>query len=238
MSDQIKSRTELRKAQQNSRKNSKKPKNPKNTNSIIKKIFLALVIIGFAGLIGGAGLFAFYASSAPELDEELLRDPLSSEILYANGDLMHRTGVEKREYVNFDEIPKLMEDAIFATEDVRFYSHPGMDFYRLGGAVLANFRGGFGSQGASTLTQQVIKNSFLTDEKTLKRKAQEAWLAFQLERAYEKEEIFEMYFNKILMSGNIYGIGTAAEHFYGKTLNELELHEAAMLAVYHKVQRA
>ena len=110
------------------------------------------------------------------------------------------------------KFPDPMQDAILATEDVRFYSHHGMDFWRLGGAVIANFRSGFGSQGASTLTQQVIKNSFLSDEKTLKRKAQEAWLAFQLERKYEKEEIFEMYFNKILMSGNNYGFGTASEY--------------------------
>ena len=105
-----------------------------------------------------------------------------------------------------------------------------MDFWRLGGAVIANFRSGFGSQGASTLTQQVIKNSFLKDEKTLKRKAQEAWLAFQLERKYDKEEIFEMYFNKILMGGNVYGFGTASKETYGKSLDELELHEIALLA--------
>lgn len=124
----------------------------------------------------------------------------------------------------------MMEDAILATEDVRFYSHHGMDFWRLGGAVLANFRSGFGSQGASTLTQQVIKNSFLSDEKTLKRKAQEAWLAFQLERKYSKEEIFEMYFNKVLMSGRVHGFGTGADYFFGKNLDELELPEIAMLA--------
>ncbi|AOV08040.1 penicillin-binding protein 1A [Sporosarcina ureilytica] len=226
MSDQIHSRTERRRAQQQNNKNQK----PKNKKGLIKKIFLALVAIGFIGLISGLGLFAFYASSAPKLDEELLRDPLSSEILYANGELMYTTGVQKREYVNYEDIPKQMEDAILATEDVRFYKHHGMDFYRLGGAVLANFKRGFGSEGASTLSQQVIKNSFLTHDKTLKRKAQEAWLAFQLERNYEKEEIFEMYFNKILMSGNQYGFGTAADYFYGKKLDELELHEVAMLA--------
>lgn len=226
MSDQINSRTERRRAQQQNNKNQK----PRNNKGLIKKIFLALVAIGFIGLISGLGLFAFYASSAPKLDEELLRDPLSSEILYANGELMYTTGSEKREYVNYEDIPKLMEDAILATEDVRFYKHHGMDFYRLGGAVIANFKRGFGSEGASTLTQQVIKNSFLTHDKTLKRKAQEAWLAFQLERNYEKEEIFEMYFNKILMSGNQYGFGTAADYFYGKKLDELELHEVAMLA--------
>lgn len=227
MSDNINSRTGRRQAQEQLRKKNKKPR---NTKSMIKKVFLALVMIGFVILIGGAGLFAFYASSSPKLDEELLRDPVSSDFLTPSGTVFHTTGQEKREYVNFDEIPDLMEQAILATEDVRFYSHHGMDFYRLGGAVLANFRSGFGSQGASTITQQVIKNSFLTNDKNLKRKSQEAWLAFQLEREYEKEEIFEMYFNKILMSGSTYGFGTAADFFYGKKLNELELHEIAMLA--------
>lgn len=225
MSDNINSRVERRKAQENSRN-----KKPKNTKGVIKKVFLSLVILGFAILIGGAGLFLFYASSSPKLDEELLRDPVSSEFIDPNGEVFHTTGSEKREYVNYDEIPKLLEDAILATEDVRFYSHHGMDFKRLGGAVIANFTNGFGSQGASTLTQQVIKNSFLSADKTLKRKSQEAWLAFQLEREFDKEEIFEMYFNKVLMSGTTYGFGTAADLFYGKELAELELHEVAMLA--------
>lgn len=227
MSDQINSRTERRKSQQSTKKRNKKPKNAK---SIVKKIFLVVLMTGCLALLGGVGLFAFYASTAPKLDEELLRDPLSSELVDVNGTVFYKSGTEKREFVPYADIPDFVEDAILATEDVRFYSHHGMDFYRLGGAVLANFKSGFGSQGASTLTQQVIKNSFLSDEKTLKRKAQEAWLAFQLERKYEKEEIFEMYFNKILMSGNIYGIGTATQNFYGKSLNELELHEVALLA--------
>lgn len=225
MSDQIQSRTARRQAQQKQQK-----KNRKNKKGIFKKIIFAVVLLGFLGLIGGGGLFAFYASTAPKLDEKLLRDPLSSEILYANGDHMYTTGAEKREYVNYEDIPQLMEDAILATEDVRFYKHHGIDFYRLGGAVVANFRRGFGSEGASTISQQVIKNSFLSADKTLKRKSQEAWLAFQLERNYEKEEIFEMYVNKILMSRNNYGFGTAADYFYGKSLDELELHEIAMLA--------
>ena len=229
MSENINSRSARRKAieAERSKKKVKKPKGPKG---IIKKIILGIFLIGLAVLIGGAGLFAFYASSAPKLDESLLKDPLSSELLDINGNVFMKSGAEKRAFVPYADIPQEMQDAILATEDVRFYSHHGMDFWRLGGAVIANFRGGFGSQGASTLTQQVIKNSFLTDEKTLKRKAQEAWLAFQLERKYEKEEIFEMYFNKILMGGNRYGFGTAADFFYGKKLDELELHEMAMLA--------
>jgi len=167
MSDQIQSRTERRRAQQQ-----QKNKKPGKKKGLFKKIILAIVAIGFLGLLGGGGLFAYYASSAPKLDEELLRDPLSSEILYNNGELMYTTGVEKREYVDFKDIPDLMEQAILATEDVRFYKHHGMDFYRLGGAVVANFRRGFGSEGASTLSQQVIKNSFLSSDKKLKLKVQ------------------------------------------------------------------
>ncbi|MGG0668182.1 penicillin-binding protein 1A [Sporosarcina koreensis] len=229
MSDQTKSRA-ARRQQMEAEKRRGKNKQKKNGAGIIKKIILGIVALGFAILIGGAGLFAFYASSAPDLDESLLKDPITADVADRNGNVFMKLGAEKREFVPYDQIPKEMESAILATEDVRFYKHHGMDFWRLGGAVLANFRSGFGSQGASTLTQQVIKNSFLSEEKTLKRKAQEAWLAFKLENEYDKEQIFEMYFNKVLMSGRIHGFGTAANYFYGKDLNELELHEMAMLA--------
>lgn len=208
-----------------------KKKVPKSSGKLwFKRIFLTLVAIGVACFIGGAGMFAFYASSAPELKEELLKDPVSSEFFDKNGDLFATIGAENRKYIKYEDIPEDMINAILATEDVRFFEHHGMDFYRLGGAIIANFRDGFGSQGASTLTQQVVKNSFLQNEKKLKRKAQEAWLAFQLERKYSKEEIFEMYFNKMLMSGRIYGFGTAAQYFYGKELKDLTLDEEALLA--------
>lgn len=196
----------------------------------VKRILQIVAILVIAGFIGGASLFAYYVSSAPELDEELLKDPLSSEFYDKNGEVFATIGVQNRLYVKYEDIPKEMIDAILATEDVRFFEHGGMDFYRLGGAILANFRDGFGAQGASTITQQVVKNSFLQNKKKLKRKAQEAWLAFQLERKYEKEEIFEMYFNKVLMSGRIYGFGTAAQYFYGKELKDLTLDEMALLA--------
>ena len=159
-----------------------------------------------------------------------MKDPISPKLLDANGELFATLGAENREYVPYEEIPQQMHDAIIATEDSRFYEHFGVDFLRLGKAVLANITNGFGEQGASTITQQVIKNSFLTNEKTLKRKAQEAYLSIQLERKYEKEEIFEMYFNKVLMSGRIYGYGTASKYFYGKELKDLTLDQYAVLA--------
>ncbi|MFJ7734716.1 transglycosylase domain-containing protein [Lysinibacillus sp. NPDC097287] len=227
MTERRQTRGDLKKAR--ARKNKKDtPKTP--SKNWLKRIFLTVLFLGVAGLVAGAGLFAFYASTAPELDEELLKDPVSSEFYDKNGEKFATIGAENREYVKFEDIPKSMVDAVLATEDVRFFEHHGLDFYRLGGAILANIREGFGAQGASTLTQQVVKNSFLQNEKKLKRKAQEAWLAFQLERKYSKEEIFEMYFNKVLMSGRIYGIGTAAKYFYGKELSELSLDEEAMLA--------
>lgn len=229
MSEQTNSRAARRQKLEAERKR-KKGSSPKRFGSILKKVIMAIVIAGLALFVGGVGLFAFYASTAPDLDENLLKDPLTSQLLDKNGDVFVKLGAEKREYVPYDEIPDMMEQAILATEDVRFYKHHGMDFWRLGGAILANLRGGFGSEGASTLTQQVIKNSFLTDEKTLKRKAQEAWLAFKLEREYSKEEIFEMYFNKVLMGRNIYGFGTASQEFFGKDLDELSLEQYALLA--------
>ncbi|MDW0109048.1 transglycosylase domain-containing protein [Sporosarcina aquimarina] len=225
------SRTARRQQAEAEQKSSRKQKkSPKKKKGIIKTLFKTVVIIGLLFLLAGGGLFAYYVSTAPKLDESLLKDPLSSEILDDNDKVVYSPGTEKRKYVAYADIPKTMEDAILATEDSRFYKHHGIDLWRLGGAVLANIKSGFGSQGASTLTQQVIKNSFFTNEKTLKRKAQEAWLAFKLEQDYTKEEIFEMYFNKVLMSGNKYGFGTGADYFFGKELKDLELPETAMLA--------
>lgn len=225
MSNQPTSRAER---QRQLKRQKRKQKGKKG--SLLKKVISLIFILGIVGLLSGGALFAYYASTAPELDEKLLKDPLTSDFVDANGNLIMKFGAEKREYVEYKDIPEVMENAILATEDVRFFEHGGIDFYRLGGAVIANFRDGFGSQGASTLTQQVIKNSFSWKDKTLKRKAQEAWLAHKLEQKYSKEKIFEMYFNKILMGGSIYGFGTGAEFYFDKPLNELELHEAALLA--------
>ncbi|WP_042475190.1 PBP1A family penicillin-binding protein [Bacillus ndiopicus] len=196
----------------------------------LKRIVLTIVLLGVLGFLGGAGLFAYYASTAPDLDEELLKYPVSSEFYDINGEVFATLGQESRKYVKFEDIPDDMVSAILATEDARFFDHFGIDLWRLGGAVIANFKHGFGSQGGSTITQQVVKNSFLKNDKKLKRKAQEAWLSIQLERQYSKEEIFEMYFNKILMSGRVYGFGQASEYFYGKPLNELSLDQMATLA--------
>lgn len=227
VTEKRRTREEIKRERQLKNK-SKKAKTP--AGKWIKRIILSIVLIGVLGFMSGAALFGYYVTKAPELDEDSLKDPISSEFYDVNGELFATIGVEKRNYVKYEDIPQQMIDAIIATEDARFFDHFGVDLWRLGGAVLANFRDGYGAQGASTITQQVVKNSFFTNEKKLERKAQEAWLAMKLERKYSKEEIFEMYFNKILMSGRIHGFGTAAKEFYGKELSELTLAESAQLA--------
>ena len=138
MAGQYKSREEKRLAQQKS----KSPKSKKK-GSMVKRVIISLFIIGIIGMLAGAGLFAYYASSAPKLDEKLLKDPIASEIYDMNGDLITTVGKEKREYANFDDIPQVMQDAVIATEDNRFYKHNGIDLIRLGGAVIANVTGWF-----------------------------------------------------------------------------------------------
>lgn len=206
------------------------PKGKKPKKGLFSRIFLVLVSLGIIGIITGVATFAYMVKDAPKLEESALKDPIPSQIFDKDGAPITEVGTVNRDYVEYEEIPKLVEDAVLATEDVRFYKHNGVDLIRLGGAVIANVTRGFGSEGASTITQQVVKNSFLTPEKTITRKVQEAWISYQLERKYTKHEIFEMYVNKVWMSEGAHGIKTAAKIYYGKELDQLELHEAALLA--------
>lgn len=224
MAEKYQTREERRKQLSNQQKGKKQSKN------IFKRILLILVGLGVAGMLVGVAAFAFMVKDAPKLDEKLLKDPISSQLYDLDKKPITEIGSEKRDYVNYEDIPKNVEEAILATEDVRFYKHHGIDFKRLGGAVIANITRGFGAEGASTITQQVVKNSFLTPEKTLSRKAQEAWLAFQLERKYSKEQIFEMYVNKVWLDSGGHGIATGAKVYFGKELDELTLPETALLA--------
>ncbi|WP_110112357.1 PBP1A family penicillin-binding protein [Bacillus sp. CGMCC 1.16541] len=234
MSENYTSREERRRSQgDNKQKNKSSSSTPKKKRGgIFRKIVVVVLLLGFVSMIAGAGTFFALVSDAPKIDDSMLKDSLSSKIYDVNEEKFAELGGQKRTYVQYDDIPPFVKEAFLATEDVRFFKHHGIDFYRIGGAVVANFKEGFGSEGASTITQQVVKNSFLTPEKTIKRKVQEMWLSFQLERKYSKQQILEMYLNKIYFAkGEVYGIAKAAETFYGVTdLNDLELHQAAMLA--------
>ncbi|WP_271398003.1 transglycosylase domain-containing protein [Salinicoccus roseus] len=199
--------------------------------SLIKRILLWAVLIGLILLIVGSFLFAYYASKSPAFSEEKLKDPVPAKIYDKDDELVTTLySGQKRELTDIDETPEKVTDAILAVEDNRFYEHGAIDFVRLGAAVLNNVTDGFGSQGASTITQQVVKRVFLTEEKTIERKAQEAYLAYRLEQEYSKDEILEMYMNKIYYSDGIYGIRTASLYYFGKELEELNLAETAYLA--------
>ncbi|MFB1049345.1 PBP1A family penicillin-binding protein [Paraliobacillus sp. JSM ZJ581] len=224
MANESQSRTARRQQQQS--KQSKKKK-----RSLWKKILLTIGVILLIVSISVGALFGYYAITAPDLDSSLLSDPASTKVYDMNKGLYADLGTEKRTKITYNDIPETLKNAVLATEDVRFFDHSGIDLRRIGGAVIANFTDGFGSEGASTITQQVVKDSFLSTDKTIKRKVQEQWLAIQLDRKYSKEEIFEMYLNKIYYGSGAYGVATAAETYFGKTdLNELTLSESALLA--------
>ncbi|WJE54153.1 PBP1A family penicillin-binding protein [Bacillus cereus] len=229
MSENYRSRTERKHAQHQQQENNQTEK-PKKKGSFFKKFLIGCLLLGIVGLIAGISAFFVMVKDAPKLDKAKLVNPLSTKFYDKDKEFFYEYGAEKRTNITYDQVPKVVESAFLATEDARFYQHNGIDFKRTGKAILENVTGGFGSQGGSTITQQVIKNYFLTMEKTSKRKVQEWYLAYKLEQQYSKHEILEMYLNKINLGNRSYGVATAAQNYYGKDLKELKLHEAAMLA--------
>ena len=191
--------------------------------------FLALFIALF--LLGG-GVFLYFVSKAPALSESKLVATTSSKIYDNKNELIADLGSERRVNAQANEIPTDLVKAIVSIEDHRFFDHRGVDTIRIMGAALRNLQGG-GLQGASTLTQQLIKLTYFstsTADQTLSRKAQEAWLAVQLEQKATKQEILTYYINKVYMSNGNYGMQTAAQNYYGKDLKELSLPQLALLA--------
>ena len=192
----------------------------------ISSIFFTICLVLFFVVLM---LFARELKDVPDITQANLQDPLSSEIYDKNLNLIATVGAEKREYVSINDIPKNITDAVLTTEDSRFQSHIGIDPIRLIKAVLVNIRSNSAQQGASTITQQVVKNSLLTSDKSLQRKIQEAYLSLKLENRYSKDDILEMYMNKIYYSDGQYGVKTAAKYFYNKELDQLTLPQVALL---------
>ena len=192
--------------------------------------FLTLFISLF--LLGG-GVFLYFVSKAPALSESKLVATTSSKIYDNKNELIADLGSERRVNAQANEIPTNLVKAIVSIEDHRFFDHRGVDTIRIMGAALRNLQGQGGLQGASTLTQQLIKLTYFstsTADQTISRKAQEAWLAVQLEQKATKQEILTYYINKVYMSNGNYGMQTAAQNYYGKDLKELSLPQLALLA--------
>ena len=199
---------------------------------IVKYGFIGLLTLFVICVIAGGGLFAYYVSSVPKLTENKLQSTNSSKIYDRNGSLIADLGSEKRESASTDEIPITLVNAITSIEDKRFFTHRGIDVYRIMGAAINNLRHN-STQGGSTLDQQLIKLAYFstnTSDQTLKRKSQEIWLSLQMERQYTKQEILTFYVNKVYMGNGYYGMKTAAKSYFGKELGDLSVAQAALLA--------
>ena len=200
---------------------------------IAKYVSIGFLTIVIAAIVLGGGLFLYYVSKAPALSESKLVATTSSKIYDNNNELIADLGAERRVNTQASEIPTDLVKAIVSIEDHRFFDHRGVDTIRIIGAALRNLQGQGGLQGASTLTQQLIKLTYFstsTADQTISRKAQEAWLAVQLEQKATKQEILTYYINKVYMSNGNYGMQTAAQNYYGKDLKELSLPQLALLA--------
>jgi len=197
------------------------------------KFFISISVAIFlvAALIGAA-LTIYYINTLPTL-EELTPSPIAqtSKVYALDGSLITEFHAEEnREIISFNEMSPYIKDAIVAVEDKRFLEHQGVDYIRIIGAFIADLKAGELVQGASTITQQYVKNIYFSPEKTFRRKINEALISIQLERNYTKDKILEMYLNTINFGSGTYGIEKASEIYFGKNASELDLPQSALLA--------
>ena len=216
------------------RHNNNNDNQQRNVGSLIKKILLWVAGIVVLLMVASAALFFYYASSAPKISRSDLTSQSITTIYDDQNRVISRLGAQKREYAKDNQIPKQLKNAVVSIEDRRFYKHHGVDTIRILGAATSNVFGrSAGMQGGSTLTQQLVKLSVFStaaSDRTLKRKAQEAWLAINVEQHFSKSQILDFYINKVYMGNGIYGMQTAAQYYYGKDLNDLDLSQLALLA--------
>ena len=199
---------------------------------IAKYVSICFLTLFITAVMLGGGIFLYYVSKTPALSESKLVATTSSKIFDSKNELIADLGSERRVNAQANEIPTDLVKAIVSIEDHRFFDHRGVDTIRIIGAFLRNLQNN-SLQGGSTLTQQLIKLTYFstsTSDQTISRKAQEAWLAVQLEQKTTKQEILTYYVNKVYMSNGNYGMQTAAQNYYGKDLRELSLPQLALLA--------
>ncbi|HHX74950.1 MAG TPA: PBP1A family penicillin-binding protein [Firmicutes bacterium] len=218
------------------KKEGKKERPRRAKKNRIKRLLvvLAVLFIFFAAAtaITAYAAIQHFMQDLPAFDLSVL-EPAKTSFLYdKDGELVTPLmGVENRIIVPLDEISPHLVNAFLAIEDYRFYEHPGFDLRGIMRALWFNLTNKSGStQGGSTITQQLVKNAFLTPERTIKRKIQEVYLSYQLEQIFSKDEILEFYLNRIFFDYNAYGVEAAAQTYFGKSAKEVTLAEAAMLA--------
>lgn len=203
----------------------------KKKGSSAGRIFLGFIVVVLVMLTGiGCGFLTASMNTKPDLANDI-RPPASSQIYDINGnEIANVHAAENRRPVKLSQVPKNLQNAFVAVEDNRFYEHMGVDPRGIMRALWSNLQGQAISEGGSTITQQLAKNAYLTQDRTLKRKVQEVFLALQLERQYTKQEILELYLNQIYFGQGAYGVQAAARTYFGKNVEDLDLNECAMLA--------
>src|SRR5882757_5306441 len=205
-------------------------------------LFTAGTILFLAGLAGAAGLFWHFSKDLPDYSQlQNYEPPVMTRVHAADGALLGEFAKERRLYIPIQAVPKLVINAFLAAEDKNFYEHGGIDYTgmaRAGVAYIQNFGSNRRPQGASTITQQVAKNFFFTNEVSFARKIKEALLAMRIEKTYSKDKILELYLNEIYLGVGAYGIAAASLVYFDKSVNELTVAEASYLAALPKAPAA
>jgi len=197
----------------------------------VSVVLLAFTLIVFCAGIGLWSVVGAYGENLPDISRLSIIEPTSPTVIIArDGTRLARLYDKYKVYVPITQIPPVLREAVVAVEDERFYTHRGVDARGIMRAALANYRHEAITQGASTITQQLARNLFLTNRQTLDRKIQEALLAMQIERYYSKDEILERYLNLVYFGAGAYGVQAASHAYFGKDVSRLTLPEAAMLA--------
>lgn len=215
-----------------------RPRGPSRGVRIALIVLVILFVLGALSAVGGVvGIFWYYGRDLEAIDEQKLkgyRPPQITRITARDGRLIGEVFTERRTFIDYEQIPSHVENAFLAAEDADFYRHEGMDYIGMVRALLVNVRAGEIRQGASTITQQVVKNFLLSPERSFERKVQELILARRLEEVLTKKEILELYLNDIYLGHGRYGIEEASRYYFGKGVRDIDVGQAAVLATLPK----
>lgn len=206
-------------------------RNKKQKRKWWKKILSFLILCCALGVFAVFAFFIYIVQSCDKFDPNRLANKDQTLIYDSKNNLIAKLGIEKRESITYDKLPQVLIDAIVATEDSRFFQHNGVDGARFFKASVGQISGDSTSGGASTLTMQVVKNNFTNTKKSIIRKFRDIYLAvFFMERHYTKQEIMEFYVNDSFLGGGVYGVEEASKYYFGKSVADISLPEAAIIA--------
>jgi penicillin-binding protein 1A len=198
---------------------------------LVGRVLLGLLVLTSALIGATAGLLLVYTTDLPQVDAlEAYRPSSITELYDDRGQVIGSFALQRRVVVSYDDFPPVLRDALVSIEDKDFYTHSGINFFRIVGAAYRDIRSGGKVQGASTLTMQLARNLFLSPDRSYRRKIEEAMLAIQIERRFTKPQIFTLYANQIFLGHGVYGFEAASQFYFSKPARQLTLAEAALLA--------